>query len=268
VNQAPNKPEHTKSTERQKRCSIAIHFTVGLVPVLAASKSSRGSCGSKLATFAEHADNKSAMTSERRNSVCSANAKGELPHSDAATVDLHPTRPAVRFSLRHLFWLVTAACIFLAIMASSQEGSFAAIALLMTIAVVLLHLLSTAVGTRLRAQSDEQLAPFRPFDVTGLTSAQLSQTALDGSESRSPLHIRGMSLRWLPMLIVAGALAGGCLGALLLELTIGSRTTMAGVAVGALSSAVLGGWFAFVGGSFSAIIRQGWRDALADPKIN
>jgi hypothetical protein len=206
------------------------------------------------------------MTAERRNSVCSANAPGELPHSDAATVVPFPGRPVVRFSLRHLFWLITATCIFLAIMASSQEGSFAAIALLMTIAVVVLHLLSTAVGTRLRAESDKQLAPFRPLDGTGLTPAQLSQAALDGSAPRSPLHVRGMSLRWLPMLVVAGALSGGCLGALLLELTIGGRTTTAGVAVGALSSAVLGGWFAFLGGSFSAIIRQGWRDALADPK--
>jgi hypothetical protein len=208
------------------------------------------------------------MTAEPINSVSHAEAASNLPPIEAATAAPDPARPVMRFSLRHLFWLVTGVCIFLAIFASFQEGSYGAIALLMTIAVVILHLLSTAVGNRLRAETDRQTGTFQPLDGAGLTPAQLSQISLGGCSSRSPLHTRGMALRWLPMLVVAGALLGGCLGALLLELTVGGHTTSIGVAVGALSSAVLGGWFAFLGGSFSAIIRQGWRDALADSKSN
>jgi hypothetical protein len=73
-------------------------------------------------------------------------------------------------------------------------------------------------------------------------------------------------LPWLPRIIVAGVILGGILGASLLGLTIGHRTTLAGVAVGGISSAVLGGWFAFVGGSFYGIFRHGLRDAIAEQR--
>ena len=67
---------------------------------------------------------------------------------------------------------------------------------------------------------------------------------------------------WLRTVVVAGAIVGGCIGARACwRLTIGHRTSPVGIAVGALSTAVLGGWFAFLGGSFWAIFRQGWREA-------
>jgi hypothetical protein len=69
-------------------------------------------------------------------------------------------------------------------------------------------------------------------------------------------------LVWLPKLIAAGAVVGGCGGALLLALAMGGRTSLAGVAVGSISFAVIGAWFGFVGGSFYAIFRHGLRDAI------
>jgi hypothetical protein len=65
-------------------------------------------------------------------------------------------------------------------------------------------------------------------------------------------------------LIVAGTLLGGVGGAVVLAFALGPRTPLAGVLVGGFSLAVLGGWFAFLGGSFFGIFRHGIRDALAE----
>ena len=70
----------------------------------------------------------------------------------------------------------------------------------------------------------------------------------------------------LPLWVAVGAAVGGVIGAAVLELTIGDHTTAVGIAVGAVSTAILGGWFAFLGGSFWAILRQGWRDAVSETK--
>jgi hypothetical protein len=73
-------------------------------------------------------------------------------------------------------------------------------------------------------------------------------------------------LPWLPRIIVAGVIIGGILGACVLGATIGHRSTLAGVAVGSVSSGVVGGWIAFLGGSFYGIFRHGLRDAIAEQK--
>src|SRR4029077_21209508 len=122
----------------------------------------------------------------------------------------------------------------------------------LAIAVVALHLMSTAVGSHLRAEADKNTAVFKPSDV----SVALASKATEAS--RSPLRTHGLSMRWLRLLVATGAVIGGSLGAVLLELTNGSRTTSVGIAVGALSMAVLGAWCAFLGSSFSAILRRGW----------
>src|SRR4029077_18190019 len=94
-------------------------------------------------------------------------------------------------------------------------------------------------------------AVFLPTDV----SAALASKATEASHS--PLRTRGLAVRWLPLLVAAGAVVGGCIGAVLLELTIGSRTSSVGIAVGALSTAVLGAWCAFIGRQLLASSRRG-----------
>jgi hypothetical protein len=196
------------------------------------------------------------------NTVATTDQGLGLTTQPPAAVDFpEPARPVLRFGLRHVFWFVTAVSVLLATFASFPDGSYGSIALMMAIFVVVLHLLSTAVGSHLRAEADKQTAVFRPLDCSGLDPRCSMQTP-------SPLHTHGLALRWLPLLIVAGAVLGGCVGAVLLEATIGGRTTAVGVAIGALSAAVLGGWFAFLGGSFTAILRQGWREAVAQQKID
>ena len=68
---------------------------------------------------------------------------------------------------------------------------------------------------------------------------------------------------------MAGIVSGGFVGAMLLAATIGHRTSAAGILVGSASLAVVGGWLAFLCGSFYGIFRHGLRDALAEraPKL-
>jgi hypothetical protein len=73
-------------------------------------------------------------------------------------------------------------------------------------------------------------------------------------------------LGWLPTLIFLGVAVGGVGGGTFLAYAIGHRTSVAGLLVGAISLAILGGWIAFLAGSFSAIFRHGLREAVAEQK--
>jgi hypothetical protein len=174
--------------------------------------------------------------------------------------------PLFRFRLRHLLFFVAVVSFVLA--ATVLAHGVAALALLLASLVVAAHLFSTALASRLRSRADSEQAVAR----TMWLAHQSERRSYDHSSEiprsvPSPWHARGSTtLPWLPQFIVAGILVGGILGATVLILTIGQRITLAGVAVGGLSSAVLGGWFAFLGGSFYGIFRHGLRDAIEEQK--
>ena len=85
------------------------------------------------------------------------------------------------------------------------------------------------------------------------------------SAPRSPWHGRGGTyLPWLPRLVVGTMVVGGLAGGLLLGGTIGHRTSLEGIIVGAASFAVLGGWISFLAGNFYGVFRHGFREALAE----
>jgi hypothetical protein len=173
--------------------------------------------------------------------------------------------PLFRFDLRQLLWFVAIVSGLLAVIVS-LPGLVAA-ALSLAVVVVVGHLFSTAVATRLRAQTDDSQRvadrPGAPASVIGTNAGESTTISL----RRSPWHCRGgTSLPWLPRLIAGGILAGAIIGALLLAVTIGHRTSPTGIVVGSASLAVVGGWFAFVGGSFYGIFRHGLRDALTEQR--
>jgi hypothetical protein len=97
-------------------------------------------------------------------------------------------------------------------------------------------------------------------------SAQRSERlAAVQSAPRSPWHSRGTTvLPWLRRLVVTAIVLGGVVGAGYLALTIGYRTSPAGVLVGGVSVAVLCGWMAFIFGSFFGVFRHGFREAVAE----
>lgn len=175
-----------------------------------------------------------------------------------------PQLPVLRFGLRHLFWSVTGLCVLLGAMVAVPFG-LSPVALLLAVSVVVLHVLSTAIGHRLGAHANERRAWEAKLDSAGGRPPGVSPAPVAAEpQRRSPLHGREQPLRQMRVCLTVGAVTGGLLGVVALSVTIGDRTTLAGILVGAASMAVVGGWVAFVAASGWSIFREGWRDAVAE----
>jgi hypothetical protein len=179
-----------------------------------------------------------------------------------------PQMPVLRFGLRQFFWWVTGICVLLAGLVALPWGMGLA-AVLLAVSVVALHVLSTAIGTRLRDHANEMRA-WEAGQVGSEWAEQIGAGSLSAvplrlePQQRSPLHGHDQPLRRMRVCLTVGAALGGLLGVLVLSLAIGNRATVAGILVGAASMAVVGGWLAFVGASAWSIFRQGWRDAVKE----
>ena len=138
----------------------------------------------------------------------------------------------------------------------------AAVALLLAVSVVVLHVLSTAIGTRLRGACQRSAGLGGESGSIERPPACHRLRCPVEPPRRSPLHGHDQPLRRMRMCLTAGAILGGLLGVVALSVTIGDRTTAAGILVGAASTAVVGAWIAFVAASAWSIFRQGWRDAV------
>jgi hypothetical protein len=183
-----------------------------------------------------------------------------------------PELPLFRFGLRHLFWFVTVVSVLFAIAVAISPG-VAPLVLLIAATIVAAHVTGTSLATRLRAHADQVRDWEDAHRLENNDGPDASERACHLSTlplpPTSPWHHRGgASLAQLPMLIVAGAIVGGCVGAAFLAVTVGHRTSAIGIAVGSVSLAVVGGWLAFVAGNFYAIFRDGLRDAMAQQKMD
>jgi hypothetical protein len=160
--------------------------------------------------------------------------------------------PLFRFGLKQLLAFVAALSTLLAAIVI-VDGISAAVLLLVTL-VVAAHVLSTALGSRLRAHANR---------------SQHKRVAMVQSRDARHLppppywHSHGRPvLRWRSLLMVAGIAIGGLGGGAFLASAIGNRTSAAGILVGSISLAVIGGWVTFLATSFYAIFRRGWREAV------
>jgi hypothetical protein len=175
--------------------------------------------------------------------------------------------PMCRFGLRQLLVFVAIVCLVLGAIVIS--GGVAALALLLGAMVILFHLFSTALGSHLRWHASQKLAQNGGRSVLSDSDghAGVSRAPQPRPFSRSPWHGRGSTpLPWLPKFVIAMSLLGGAIGSALLTLVIGDRTTPSGIFVGTISIAVVMAWFAFLAGSFYAILRHGFSDAIAEYK--
>jgi hypothetical protein len=194
-----------------------------------------------------------------------------LPTTDRPDVP-PPVLPLFRFGLRHLFWFVTVVSVLFAAAVAISPG-VAPLLLWITALIVAAHITGTALGSRLRAHAD-QVRDWEGAHPDARRSApDAAERSCDLAAATlpppSPWHLhKSTALGWVPRLVVVGAVCGGCGGAAFLVLTIGHRTSPVGIAVGAVSLAVIGGWLAFVGGSFYAIFRHGLRDAMAHQRLD
>src|SRR4029079_11182210 len=131
---------------------------------------------------------------------------------------------------------------------------------------------ATALGTRLQLRSEQeqlrqQAVQPKTIELTLSASEQSAKLKAIRSAPRSPWHGRGSTyLPWLPRLVVGAVIVGGVGGGVLLGGTIGHRTSLEGIIVGAASFAVLGGWMSFLCGNFYGVFRHGFREALAADK--
>ncbi len=172
--------------------------------------------------------------------------------------------PLFRFRLKHLLALVAIVSALLAELVAAP--GVAGLALLVVTLVVMLHVTATALGTQLQAAgtqtNEETRARLRAIVRQG-SSHQLAQVPV----SRSSWHgFDSSPLARLPLHVLVGVSIGGVGGLTLLAWSIGYRTSIVGLTVGAVSLAVLGGWIAFLGSSFYAIFRHGWREAVREQR--
>jgi hypothetical protein len=175
-----------------------------------------------------------------------------------------------RFGLRQLFVFVAAISTLLASLASSH--GITAVVILLAAAVVGMHVFATALGTSLQSRTEQKQLRQRSAQLkidaeNASPSEESAKLQAIRSAPRSPWHGRGATyLPWLPRLVISAMLLGGLGGGIFLGGTIGHRTSIEGIIVGAASFAVLGGWISFLGGSFYGVFRHGFREALAEQK--
>jgi hypothetical protein len=182
----------------------------------------------------------------------------------------HDDLPLFRFGLRQLFLFVAAFSILLAALAISH--GLTVVMILLSAAVVVMHVFATALGTKLQARTEQERSRQRAvqseiIEANESASEQSAKLQAIRSAPRSPWHARGCTyLPWLPRLVVGAMIVGGIGGGIFLGGTIGHRTSLEGIIVGAASFAVLGGWISFLGGNFYGVFRHGFREALAEQK--
>lgn len=175
--------------------------------------------------------------------------------------------PLFQFGLRQLMWFVAGVSLVLAAVTSIRGLS--GMAVLLATIVVSVHVFATTVATRLRSRTNRMLAENAASDGerSSINAARPECAVTLRFEAPSPWQIRGGSTsRWIPRLIAAAIVLGGLGGIGFFACCAGGPHSPAGLALGAISFSVLGGWSAFLGGSFYAIFRNGLRQALAEQR--
>ena len=173
-----------------------------------------------------------------------------------------------RFRLRHMLLFVAAVSLLLAGLVTFQ--GIPAIAFLLAALVVAFHVFGNALGSKLRLQADRAGSSpdtHRALSGSPCSTANNPLAPPERQVNPPPWYGRGGDpIPWIPRLTTTAVFFGGCLGAVFLTLTVGDRTSAAGLAVGAVSLAAISGWFAFLGGSFYANVRRGLREALDEQR--
>jgi hypothetical protein len=173
--------------------------------------------------------------------------------------------PLFRFGLRQLFWFVTAIGALLAVLVSA--GGLAALGLMLSMLLVAGHVGSTALGSRLRAHTDE-VSGWEKRCCLPANGADLAAATRQAAELPpcSPLHGHRAPSRGLLLLAAFGVLLGALVGGIVLAVIVGHHTSAAGIAVGAVSTAVIGGWVAFLGGNFYGIAKHIWDESVVEQR--
>ena len=147
-------------------------------------------------------------------------------------------------------WLVVVVAIACA--AIGWLGIAGWIAVAVVIASVGMHVAGNALGTTLREAADRDLSRLRHRTAVPAEVPRPKPTRLERRQSLG---------RLIPVSAGIGAMVGGATGAAALATL--TSASIAGAALGGVSSAVIGGLFGFLAASFVEIIRTSLREAIA-----
>jgi hypothetical protein len=174
----------------------------------------------------------------------------------AEPADTHETdghRVPFQFGLRALFASVAGLCGLFALM--DVVGFPWSVVLAWFALLGFAHVAANAWGTK--------AARRRPSDRPGRGGPGC--VATERALVQSVIQLRGNKRpgRSMVAATVAAALVGGSLGTLLLVASALQRAGIAGVAIGGVSSAVVGGLFGFLASSFVEVAAGAWQEAAA-----
>lgn len=158
-----------------------------------------------------------------------------------------------RFSLATLMIAMGIVSTLFAVMAA--VGPVPSLLLTLFLGLAAAHVIGNAIGTSLRDQTTAAYVEHAPLQREQLPSCTTSQTG--------PLLATGGVSRGLRTCTAVGASLGGLLGGSTLAFANWDHINPAGIALGALSSAVLAGLFVFLVTSFVTTCRRAIRDALS-----
>ncbi len=176
---------------------------------------------------------------------------------DDTSLDSGLGRVRLQFGLRSLMLAITLCGILFAAM--SALGALWSATLILFLSLAAAHVVGNALGTQLRDAGSRQPGPVEPavpFDA-----------ARPPVPTAQRLRERTGVSRGMLVIAAIGGLAGGTLGGVALAATLGEQASLAAFALGVVSSAVLGGFFAFLSSSFCFVFSRALGEALGDPAV-
>ncbi len=148
---------------------------------------------------------------------------------------------------------VTGCCLLLGLM--KEIGPLPSALLCLFLLLIILHVAGNALGTSLRKEADRKIDEDGPPSPLPPRSARAAEPPGRLRERTSP--------GWIVVILTAlGAAVGGSLGSM--AYAYWTDVTTAGLIVGSISAAILGGFFGFLSGCFLKTLLRAWRQALEE----
>jgi hypothetical protein len=170
--------------------------------------------------------------------------------------DLPPAEmPLVHFTIRQMLLFVagvSGVCMILV----SLEG-YAAVIFGVSVVLVAGHVLSTMIGSRLRANADATSQ--WELRQTAVPPRPVLEESAPVSLGRSQLQVRTACSQLLWWFVGLAMVGGALSGALALQYIAGPTVGWSGKFIGAVSSAMVVGWAALILAGICGIARRSWR---------
>jgi len=169
----------------------------------------------------------------------------------------------LRFGLRQMFFYVTLLGVLCASLVATS-GPWPLVICCSTL-IIAAHVFGTLIGTRLCDTSHEvhrwrAADPYVESDDPVTLGQPVCLAEIDLPPT-TPLAFHSPLGRWRLAIVLGGILAGATVGLGGIVAVLGADVKWPGLIVGGVSSAVLGGWTAFLASNFGRVSHHAWRHA-------